>query len=125
MALLLISHDLAMVGEYCDRIAVMYGGRVVESGAVGAILRQPEHEYTRSLLQAALHIQAVSDEENRRQGERRTRAIPPPHWGELPIPNLPNPLLRIKALKQYYTLESNLLHNCFPRKGKCCHQSGR
>src|SRR4028119_2246137 len=64
MALLLISHDLAMVGEYCDRIAVMYGGRVVETGAVGSILRQPQHNYTRSLLEAALHIQAISDEEN-------------------------------------------------------------
>ncbi|HEY9706655.1 MAG TPA: ABC transporter ATP-binding protein, partial [Oculatellaceae cyanobacterium] len=52
MALLLISHDLAMVGEYCDRIAVMYDGRMVETGPIDAILRQPKHEYTRSLLQA-------------------------------------------------------------------------
>ncbi|MBE9129345.1 ABC transporter ATP-binding protein, partial [Coleofasciculus sp. LEGE 07081] len=63
MALLLISHDLAMVGEYCDRIAVMYGGKMVEMGAFGDILHKPQHEYTRSLLAAALHIQAVGDEE--------------------------------------------------------------
>ena len=97
MPLLLISHDLAMVGEYCDRIAVMYGGRVVETGAVGTILRQPQHNYTRSLLEAALHIQAISDEENSQP--------------QLPTPNsqLPTPLLRVRNLKQYYTLESNLI----------------
>jgi len=106
MALLLISHDLAMVGEYCDRIAVMYGGRVVESGAVGAILRQPEHEYTRSLLEAALHIQAISEEENSntKAGERGTQGD-----GENSQPQVPTPLLRIRNLKQYYTLESNLI----------------
>jgi peptide/nickel transport system ATP-binding protein len=114
MALLLISHDLAMVGEYCDRIAVMYRGRVVESGAVGAILRQPEHEYTRSLLQAALHIQAVSDEQKQATGDKEDKgeftALPITHY-PLPITHsqLPNPLLRVKALKQYYTLESNFI----------------
>ncbi len=107
MALLLISHDLAMVGEYCDRIAVMYRGRVVESGAVGAILRQPEHEYTRSLLQAALHIQAVSDEQKQATGDKEDKG----EFTPLPITHsqLPNPLLRVKALKQYYTLESNFI----------------
>ncbi len=106
MALLLISHDLAMVGEYCDRIAVMYGGRVVESGAVGTILRQPEHEYTRSLLEAALHIQAISEEENSNTGagERGTEGE-----GENSQPQVPTPLLRISNLKQYYTLESNFI----------------
>ncbi|HBK61984.1 MAG TPA: ABC transporter ATP-binding protein, partial [Cyanobacteria bacterium UBA11166] len=42
MGLLLISHDLAMVGEYCDRIAVMYQGEIVETGAMGDILRHPQ-----------------------------------------------------------------------------------
>ncbi|HEY9822468.1 MAG TPA: ABC transporter ATP-binding protein, partial [Candidatus Sericytochromatia bacterium] len=97
MALLLISHDLAMVGEYCDRIAVMYGGQVVETGEVGSILRQPKHDYTRSLLEAALHIQAISDEENSQS--------------QLLTPNSqpPTPLLQVRNLKQYYTLESNLI----------------
>ncbi|MCZ0899719.1 ABC transporter ATP-binding protein, partial [Microcoleus sp. HI-ES] len=60
-AILLISHDLAMVAEYCDRIAVMYGGKVVETGPVQNVFEKPQHEYTRSLLKAALHIQADSD----------------------------------------------------------------
>ncbi|NJK67660.1 MAG: ABC transporter ATP-binding protein, partial [Microcoleus sp. SU_5_3] len=62
-AILFISHDLAMVAEYCDRIAVMYGGKVVETGPVQNVFQQPQHEYTRSLLKAALHIQK---EEGRR-----------------------------------------------------------
>jgi peptide/nickel transport system ATP-binding protein len=57
MALLLISHDLALVGEYCDRIAVMYRGKLVETGAAQTVLTQPQHAYTQSLLQSALHIQ--------------------------------------------------------------------
>jgi peptide/nickel transport system ATP-binding protein len=97
MALLLISHDLAMVGEYCDRIAVMYGGRVVEAGAVGTILQQPKHDYTRSLLEAALHIQAVKEEEHEAIKEKENPS------------SLPTPLLRVKDLKQYYTLESNFI----------------
>src|SRR4028119_607084 len=97
MGLLLISHDLAMVGEYCDRIAVMYGGRVVEAGAVGTILQQPKHDYTRSLLEAALHIQAVKEEDHEAIKEKENPS------------SLPTPLLRVKDLKQYYTLESNFI----------------
>jgi oligopeptide/dipeptide ABC transporter ATP-binding protein len=50
-ALLLISHDIAVVGEICERIVVMYGGRVVESGSTGQILSDPRHPYTRALLE--------------------------------------------------------------------------
>ncbi|MBD2129951.1 ABC transporter ATP-binding protein [Microcoleus sp. ZQ-A2] len=120
MALLLISHDLAMVGEYCDRIAVMYNGRMVESGAVKAIFRHPEHEYTRSLLQAALHIQAVGDEENHTEGENSLSKSDPPvpvlEKGENPKSKIDNPLLRIKNLKQYYTLESNLIEQLLSKE---------
>lgn len=120
MALLLISHDLAMVGEYCDRIAVMYNGRMVESGAVKTIFRHPEHEYTRSLLQAALHIQAVGDEENHTEGENSLSKSDPPvpvlEKGENPKSKIDNPLLRIKNLKQYYTLESNIIEQLLSKE---------
>ncbi|MDE3061560.1 MAG: ABC transporter ATP-binding protein [Acidobacteriota bacterium] len=52
MAMLFISHDLAVVGEVAHRIAVMRGGEVVETGATHRVLTAPEHEYTRSLLAA-------------------------------------------------------------------------
>ena len=49
-ALIWISHDLATVSSLADRVLVMYAGRIVESGPVGAVLRSPLHPYTRGLL---------------------------------------------------------------------------
>ncbi|MDZ7961127.1 MAG: ABC transporter ATP-binding protein [Aulosira sp. DedQUE10] len=101
MGLLLISHDLAMVGEYCDRIGVMYQGKMVEMGSTQSVFRQPQHEYTRSLLQAALHIQAVDD-------------ITSEDWGlgtgEI---SSQTPILRITELKQHYTIEPSFIERLF------------
>lgn len=52
-ALLLISHDLAVVAGLADRIAVMRGGRIVEQGPADRILSTPQHDYTRRLVEAA------------------------------------------------------------------------
>ena len=52
MAMLFISHDLAVVGQVAHRIAVMRRGEVVEEGAAVQVLTAPRHEYTRSLLAA-------------------------------------------------------------------------
>jgi oligopeptide/dipeptide ABC transporter ATP-binding protein len=49
-AVILISHDLAVVSGFCDRILVMYGGRIVESGTAEEIVERPRHPYTRALL---------------------------------------------------------------------------
>jgi peptide/nickel transport system ATP-binding protein len=105
MALLLISHDLALVGEYCDRIAVMYNGQMVESGSTGSILRRPQHEYTRSLLEAALHIQAITEEEQGSKGDLEQGSS----FGAGEISHSPTPILRIRNLKKHYTLESGLI----------------
>ena len=51
VALILISHDLGVVGEFCDRLAVMYAGRVVETGNTADVLTRPQHPYTRALLE--------------------------------------------------------------------------
>jgi peptide/nickel transport system ATP-binding protein len=51
-AILLISHDLGVIAEMCERVVVMYAGRVVEDGAVRAIFRHAAHPYTRGLLQS-------------------------------------------------------------------------
>jgi len=50
MAVLLITHDLGVVAEVCDRVVVMYAGQVVETGAVYEIFGNPSHPYTRGLL---------------------------------------------------------------------------
>ena len=52
LALLYVSHDLAVVAQVCDRIVVMRRGRVVEEGAATDVLAAPRHPYTRSLLEA-------------------------------------------------------------------------
>jgi len=49
-SMVLITHDLGVVAETCDRVSVMYAGRVVETGPVSRIFAQPEHPYTRGLL---------------------------------------------------------------------------
>jgi oligopeptide/dipeptide ABC transporter ATP-binding protein len=50
MAVLLITHDLGVVAEFCDRVAVMYAGRIVEEGTAADILERPRHRYTQALL---------------------------------------------------------------------------
>jgi len=50
LSLLLITHDLGVIAETADRVAVMYAGRIVEFGAVREIFRDPKHPYTRGLL---------------------------------------------------------------------------
>src|SRR5207247_8233201 len=50
LALILITHKLGIVAKMCDQLAVMYAGRVVESGPVSRIFNAPSHPYTRALL---------------------------------------------------------------------------
>jgi peptide/nickel transport system ATP-binding protein len=61
-AMIWISHDLATVSSLSDRIAVMYAGRIVESGKTAAVLRSPRHPYTRGLLDS-LPARAVPGQE--------------------------------------------------------------
>lgn len=56
MALVLVTHDLGVVAGVADRVVVMYGGRVVESGPVAPMLRAPRHPYTRALLRSMPRI---------------------------------------------------------------------
>ncbi|MDJ0662713.1 MAG: ABC transporter ATP-binding protein [Crocosphaera sp.] len=105
MGLLLISHDLAMVGEYCDRLAVMNGGQIVEIGPMKDILHHPQHDYTKSLLKAALHVQVEEEE-----------PINTDTW-EDDKPN-PKPLLIVNHLKQYFTLEGNFIQQFFSKEAE-------
>jgi oligopeptide/dipeptide ABC transporter ATP-binding protein len=75
MALLFVSHDLAVVAQMCDRIAVLYAGEVVEEGPADAVLNAPRMPYTIGLLQSL-------------PGPRRTGRLPaipglPPAPGEI------------------------------------------
>jgi peptide/nickel transport system ATP-binding protein len=55
-AILLITHNLGIVAEACDRVAVMYAGRIVEQGPVGEIFAAPSHPYTQALLRSTISL---------------------------------------------------------------------
>ena len=55
-SLLLITHNLGIVAESCDRVAVMYAGRIVEQGAVSDIFSRPEHPYTQELMRSTISL---------------------------------------------------------------------
>ena len=78
VAILMITHDMGVVAELCDEVAVMYGGRIVERGRARDVLDAPGHPYTRALLRAMPSLETALG--------RRLVAIPgqPPDPAQLP-----------------------------------------
>lgn len=76
--ILLITHDLGVVAEVCDRVLVMYAGQIVESATVEQIFREPKHPYTQALLESLPQINA--------DRAKRLPSIPgqPPDLAHLP-----------------------------------------
>ncbi|HEY5333269.1 MAG TPA: ABC transporter ATP-binding protein [Solirubrobacterales bacterium] len=66
MAMLLVSHDFGVIAEVCDRVAVMYGGHIVETGPVDAIYHDPQHPYTRALIDSTPELDAAGNTAARR-----------------------------------------------------------
>jgi oligopeptide/dipeptide ABC transporter ATP-binding protein len=65
MAMLLVSHDFGVIAQACDRVAVMYGGHIVETGPVETIYHQPEHPYTRALLNSVPELDSAGNVQRR------------------------------------------------------------
>jgi oligopeptide/dipeptide ABC transporter ATP-binding protein len=61
-AIILITHDLGVVAEMCDRVAVMYAGEIVEQSDVTTLFRRPKHPYTRGLIGSIPVVGQVQDE---------------------------------------------------------------
>jgi oligopeptide/dipeptide ABC transporter ATP-binding protein len=59
LAVLLITHDLGVVAEFCGRVAVMYGGKIMESGSARDLFERPAHPYTRGLLGSTPRLDVV------------------------------------------------------------------
>jgi peptide/nickel transport system ATP-binding protein len=76
MAVLLITHDLAVVAQTCSRVLVMYAGRIVEEAPVDKLLRGPAHPYTRGLVRAIPRVTETAADERRRLHEIPGR-VPP------------------------------------------------
>ncbi len=100
MGLLLISHDLATIATYCDRIVVMNNGRKVEEGTVDQIINHPQKEYTERLLKSALHIQAEQEV-----------VIPT----ALSLAKRQIPILKLEGLQKHYTIETSFLQRLFTK----------
>ena len=62
MAIIMITHDLGVVASMCDKIAVMYAGRIVEYGTTDDIFYNPKHEYTKGLLKSSPRLDAKEHE---------------------------------------------------------------
>jgi ABC-type dipeptide/oligopeptide/nickel transport system ATPase component len=61
MAIVFVSHDLAVIAELCDRVAVMRSGEVVEQGPTAQVIAAPRHDYTRELLAAVPRLSGEDD----------------------------------------------------------------
>ncbi|MFF2928713.1 dipeptide/oligopeptide/nickel ABC transporter permease/ATP-binding protein [Streptomyces mirabilis] len=60
-ALILVSHDLALVADVTDRVVVMYGGQIVETGVTADLVEAPAHHYTRGLLGGVLSLESAAE----------------------------------------------------------------
>ena len=113
-AVILITHDLGVVAEVADRVAVMYGGRIVETGSVGEIFRSPRHPYTVGLLHSLPRLDIVA---------QRLVPIPgqPPAPARLPPGCAFNPRCPIGSTRPLCRTEDPALHDLAPGRATACH----
>ena len=76
-ALLLITHNLGLVAEYCDRVYVMYAGQIVEEAGIHELFESPQHPYTQALLSCALLFDRRADEFKSIEGRPPSRVQVP------------------------------------------------
>jgi peptide/nickel transport system ATP-binding protein len=111
-AQLLITHDLGVVAETCDRVVVMYCGRVMETGPVTEVFARPAHAYTTALLQSVPDVRK----------DFRTRTIP----GSVPDPRDPPPGCRFhprcEGCADICRVEEPPLVEIHPGRQVACHE---
>ncbi|MBI1774672.1 MAG: ABC transporter ATP-binding protein [Proteobacteria bacterium] len=113
-AVILITHDLGVVAEVAHRVAVMYGGRIVESGSVEEIFKRPRHPYTVALLRSLPRIDTVDE---------RLVPVPgqPPTPAELPTGCSFHPRCPIGRNRERCAGEDPLLLPIDPSHQSACH----
>jgi oligopeptide/dipeptide ABC transporter ATP-binding protein len=95
LAMIFVTHNLGIVARMCDRVAVMYAGRIVEAGPVEAIFGAPRHPYTRALLESVPRLSESTDWLTAIEGQ-------PPDLAALPLgcafaPRCPRAMERCRA----------------------------
>ena len=78
VSVVFVTHDLAVVAETCERLAVMYAGQIVETGTVDEVFRAPRHPYTLGLLRSVPDFDSVQDSLSAIQGAPPDLVLPPP-----------------------------------------------
>jgi len=77
VSIVFVSHDLAVIAQTCQRVAVMYAGQVIETGSVGTVFREPRHPYTLSLLRSVPDVDDVRESLSTIPGSPPDLASPP------------------------------------------------
>lgn len=115
MSVILVTHDLGLVADIADKVIVMYKGSIVEQGDASQILQNPQHDYTKALLQCrpSLHkkgerlpvidlapgsgfrVSSVSEEERKHESQNEKKQ-------PTPLTSKPEPVLQVRDLKVYY-----------------------
>ena len=119
-ALILITHDFGVVAGVADRVAVMYAGRVVESGTVDQVLLEPAHPYTRGLLASMPRLEQEHDRLTRIPGQPPSLIDVPsgcPFHPRCPYAKLPDPCAA--SVPEMRTVESE-----GPAHPAACHFAG-
>lgn len=110
MGVIFITHDLGVVGEVADRVAIMYKGSIVEQNDVHSIFRQPEHPYTKALISCrpALHpkgvaLPVVADFLSGKENIQQKQPVAPT------ATQSPEPLVKVENLVVRFPVRTNLL----------------
>ncbi|MDD2926597.1 ABC transporter ATP-binding protein [Rhodoferax sp.] len=120
MSLLLITHDLGLVSQRADRVAVMYGGEKVEEAPTEQLFTSPRHAYTRGLLGASLHagmerhyteghLPEIRKHVDDKRGERVFTLHTPPTQYNVTNDTPPEPLLQVDNLHTHYTTSGGVV----------------
>jgi peptide/nickel transport system ATP-binding protein len=116
IGVIFISHDLGVIAQIADDVAVMYHGRIVEQGPVGQILHHPQHPYTQGLLACRpplegrpLHLPTVAEFMQRQEDAPSEPSAPQPTAASVPT-DTPSavPLLQVRDLEVAYTLKKSV-----------------
>ena len=109
-AVMLITHDMGVIAETADRVAVMYAGRIVEIGEVGQVVRKPLHPYAQGLMAAIPTLEARVDRLAQIPGAMpRLSAIPRRLRFRSALPEGIRPLRRASAAARRRREERGLL----------------
>ncbi|MEP9374884.1 ABC transporter ATP-binding protein [Mesorhizobium sp. KR1-2] len=119
-ALIWISHDLATVASIADQVAVMKTGRIVEAGATNDVLLNPQHPYTRGLLDALPSRAEPGAMLARNSGDGEADPAPPPRReasGQTRVPKHDVPYFVIEGVSKQFRRNTGLLHDLAEKAG--------